>query len=286
MKWPFRRVDDVSGRIDVSDESYESATPQPVTSRLQFGMLASLSGWLYTPCPLCLGPSRHGKMCRGCLDDTYEVRQSRRVCLGCADDLLNNPYSKGLPSQANQVTRCQACARRSCSFDWFVCAFDAGFPIDLMLDRFSGPRSSLSLAPVIADCLIRALSRQIQQDAWRGSCWVPVPPSFRRLQRCECSPSRELAYALRRLTTLPVRDDLLSRYEHSFDGEIKTRFEADTRVKGLSVTLVLDQIASRDLIESAADALRVAGAQQIGVVCAAYDATVWHNHAHVSCDPG
>lgn len=285
MRWPFRR-----SRESESVGAFGVGAGQKVPGRLsglfRSGMLAALSGWCYTECPLCLGPSRQGRMCQGCLEDTFHVRQARNLCIGCSDDLDDRLYSTAAENGTVRRRRCHSCTRGTASFDWLICAFDAGFPVDLMLDRFTGPRTDLTLAPLIAERLLDAIRMQLDGSVALPSNWIALPVAPDRLRACQCSPARELAQALGRQSLTPVRDRWLTRYEWMDDSGSQTRFEASSEVRGHIVTLVLDRMESRELVESAANALRVAGAQQIGVVCAARNSSVWHNHGHVSCDPG
>lgn len=285
MRWPFRRSGE-SGNVGVTGPGAGQKVPSPQPGLFLSGVLAALSGWRHTDCPLCLGPSRRGRMCQGCLDDTFYVRQARNLCMGCGDDLVDRPYSTVAQDGALRRRRCHACTRGAASFDWLICAFDAGFPVDLMLDRFSVCRTDLALAPVIADRVLDAMRIKLSDGIVMPSNWVALPATPDRLQACQCNPAQELALALGRRSLTQVREKWLARFERVGDSGTQTKFEASPAVRGHFVTLVLDRMESRDLVESAAKALRVAGAQQVGVICAAWDPSVWHNHDHVSCDPG
>lgn len=258
-----------------------------------FDSLRWLWGWIRTDCPLCLGPSAQGQLCPGCLDDTFYARQRRAVCVGCAADLaVQKGNARALQtSQARAVApvRCRRCLRQGSAHDAIVYAFDAGFPADLMLARFSGPRTNLSLAPVIARLMWQALDIQLNHRIEAPTLWLPLPVSIRRLEACQCSPTYELARSLGRLTGRPSCDDVLVRYEavgHEDCSGPAVRFEVQQNLMQQRVGLVLDRPEAGETIERVCSALRVAGAQHIVVLGAARKDSVWHNHGHVPCDPG
>jgi phosphoribosylpyrophosphate synthetase len=121
----------------------------------------------------------------------------------------------------------------------------------------------------------------------RPDCWIALAATQRQLERCRCNPSHELARALSRLTAVPLRSEWLAQ-DHS---EERIQIEGikvvvSEKIFGRSVGLVLDQLDSLDLVVRAAQVLRVAGARQVVVVCAAKNHSLWQNHDHVSCNPG
>ena len=253
--------------------------------------IRDLFGWIVTDCPLCQGPCAHGKLCEGCWQDTFVQRQQRALCIGCASDLGDSGYFKPLSIPSGRYVRqmCRPCQRRPAPYAWIDCALDGRFPEALMLERFSKQRTDLSLAPVLADLVWQSFQnlRRSVPAVEAPDYWIALPATERQLERCRCSPSHELARALARLSALPLRSGWLAVNDSTREAcNTAVDVSVSDKVCGRAVGRVLDQIDSLDPVARVAQALRVAGARQVVVVCAARNHSLWQNHHHVSCDPG
>ncbi len=247
--------------------------------------------WIVTDCPLCQSACSRGGLCDGCRQDTFVQRQQRALCVGCASDLENVDHFKPVRTAPGHDVRrmCRPCQRSPAPYAWLDCALDGGFPEALMLDRFSGQRTDLCLAPVLADLVLQSFGYLLKSDPTREGpdCWMALPATQQKLAQCRCNPAHELARALAKMTGLSLRSAWLTvTYSQGDDRHNVVDVNVSAKVAGRSVGLVLDQLDALDPVVTVAQALRVAGARQVAVVCAARNHSLWQNHAHVSCDPG
>lgn len=226
-----------------------------------------------TDCPLCLGPSRQSLLCDGCCKDTFEQRQQRMLCQLCTADMdcgsATNPFRNRLDFslQPPESRICITCRRNPPSYDWIGCALDDGFPAALMLERFFGRSADISLAPAIASLMWRAC--QLQESA-RIDCWIALPATEEQVRLCRCSPAWQLALALARISGIKQRSAWLSLCDpDNATGSAEVSLRASSSVTDKSVALVVARLESLTLIDTAAKALKVAGARRVVVLCAA-----------------
>ncbi len=229
-------------------------------------------------CPLCHLSSRAGQLCPGCLADCYGYRQQRAVCAKCADD-INIGNACDCNGLATHQLICPSCQSRSLFVDSTTCALDYQFPAQLLLDNFM-LAGQLSLAPVHAKLMVMAAEPVLK--AVPIDVWIPIPCQSAKLVSIGYSPSQQLARVMARLTGIPYRLTGL-RYAKAWGagqgraggaapGYGEQDFVADPMVYGLAIGLVIDLSGKNDRVDSAAKALRVAGARNIIVVAAARQA--------------
>lgn len=224
-----------------------------------------------TDCPMCGGPSAAGRPCGACLDDvvaTMHPGQAR--CTRCALRLRS--------AQAP----CPDCARRPLALAAVVAGFDYEAPGDMLITRYKVERRH-ALAGSLADLILRAPGLPRGPDGAPGlppgTVLVPIPSSRASLRRRGFNPAAELARALGRRMGRPVQLRWLARGREGPKQSSLTRqgrlrlapgaYVCPAPVPACTIALVDDVMTTGSTLQSAALALRAAGAGRIiGLVAA------------------
>lgn len=141
-------------------------------------------------CQLCGDPGVGPEICLGCYRDLPRARHPCPTCAG--------PCS--LPGP------CADCINRPPAYDRVAAPFIYGFPVDRMIRRLKY-RGRLPHARLLGELLGHAVRRLEAPPA----VVVPVPLHRRRLRQRGFNQAREIAAAVARVASLPLRDRLCIR---------------------------------------------------------------------------
>ena len=200
------------------------------------------------------------KLCPDCR--TQFASRSIRLCRRCA-----------LPQEGTQADICGRCAVESPPWDAIAVW---GLYRDALRDallrlKFDG---ELSLAPVLAGCLLQAAACLPRPDAI-----LAVPQHPRHLRDRGFNQAHELARELQKQGELPLRPELLQKVRHtpaqaSLTAQNRARnlrdsFAARPDVRGMRLWLVDDVMTTGSTMREACRCLKDAGAASLCVLLVA-----------------
>ena len=128
-----------------------------------YSILNSIRNRMHSQCPLCLLDARGGRLCGGCLADATADRKGIKRCLQCASWLAKHDKSM----------RCQTCMDNPPIFARAVCAFDYGFPMDMLINGFK-EQGKLAYAEMFASMLCGSM-KESSGEMFDVDFLIPVP---------------------------------------------------------------------------------------------------------------
>ncbi|KRG68384.1 competence protein ComF [Pseudoxanthomonas dokdonensis] len=220
-----------------------------------------VSRWLFAPrCIIC---SERGDnsidLCQKC---RLQLLDNRSACQRC-----------GLPLLAGDRL-CGDCLQRPSALTEVHAAYQYGFPLDRLIPRFKFHRD-LVAGKVLAQLMVQGL-----QALPSPPLLVPVPLHPARLRQRGYDQALELARALARQRSIPLRGDLLRRTR---DTAPQSELDAAARKRNLRsafaapssgrlpahVVLIDDVMTTGATLQSAARCLRRAGVERVDAwICA------------------
>lgn len=221
-----------------------------------------------------------------------ESWQSRAVCLACCDQFMKlgpRCASCALPLASDQISRCGACLSLGSALDACAAAVDYAYPWDRLIMRFKyADQGELSAQPGLTKTLAEVMQlaaagapalAQALRAAQAGGWILAVPLHPDRQRERGFNQAHELAKALFPQSER-IRADLLLRLRPTAvqaslpkDARIhnlKNAFAAEPlrahELRGQDITLIDDVATTTATLQSAAMALRQAGARSVQAI--------------------
>ncbi len=249
-----------------------------------YSILNSIRNRMHSQCPLCLLDARGGRLCVGCLADATADRKGIERCLQCASWLAKHDKSM----------RCQTCMDNPPIFARAVCAFDYGFPMDMLINGFK-EQGKLAYAEMFASMLCRSM-KESSGEMFDVDFLIPVPAGVSSLLRRGFNPAGEIARALASLTGIRLSRNWLFRDRHALPQKTMTLaqrrqsveglYRCDRRLPPVWVGLVDDVMTTGSTLNACAQALIDAGVQGVVALVVARTPQVWQNDGYVSRHTG
>jgi ComF family protein len=252
--------------------------------------LRRCAGRLASPCPLCGNEARGGNLCTGCRNSLTTPGADTVRCPRCAQLMegAGTVSHEGVGAACYEGTdpgcreervhaMCHDCRAAPPGFDAACVAFDYAPPGDVLV-RHLKDNSRHGLAPMLGRLVV---------DAWHAAdsrcaehaVVVPVPASRASMRRRGFNPAGEIARAIARELNLRLRHDCLARTREGPKQSTLSRlarqaataglFRADACCDGLEILLVDDVMTTGSTLDSAARALRAAGASRVTALAVA-----------------
>ncbi|HET9446230.1 MAG TPA: ComF family protein [Steroidobacteraceae bacterium] len=211
------------------------------------------------PCNCVLCGSRSDDeidLCRGCAED---LPRNEPACIVCAEPLSAGPQT------------CGACLRDPPPFCRSLVPFRYAYPLDHVV-RGLKYRSELACGRVLGELFARAV---ISRGETLPEAIIPVPLARRRYVQRGYNQASELALAIRSITGVAVKSDVVIRQRETaeqagLDRKARRRnvtgaFVPVKPLRARHVAILDDVVTTGSTVRELAAVLREAGAEQIEV---------------------
>jgi len=219
-----------------------------------YSALKSRLAWNHMPraCLLCGAAAGNRHLCGGCLADL--PWHSQPQCPHCAT-----------PTPAGQV--CGACLKHPPAFDRSFAALAYAFPLDRLIPHLKY-RGRLAVAPVLGECLARAVA-----SAPRPDRLIAMPLHAQRIRERGFNHASEIARETARRLGLPldvascrrIRDTppQMGLKHAARQRNVRGAFACSDSVRGLHVALIDDVMTTGTSFDELAATLKRAGAREV-----------------------
>lgn len=197
------------------------------------------------------------------------------LCPACEADLVPNGHACSICAEplpvADEASICGVCVQHPPAFESSYVPFRYAYPIDHLV-RGLKFRADLACGRVLGELFA---ARVLARATALPELIVPVPLAQQRYRQRGFNQAKELALPVRRVTRIPVRNDLVIRHRETAEQaaldlesrrkNVRRAFTMAAPLAARHVAILDDVVTSGSTVGEVAHVLRSAGAERVEV---------------------